>query len=57
MRSYQPLVHPDVLLSLTPPVVVTLRAGRSPRSHPGEHPVLEAQVEVAHTLEHAAQLE
>lgn len=51
------LLHPDIFLSLTPSFFLLMRANRSPGSHLGEHIVLEAQVKVAHTLEHTAQLE
>lgn len=64
-------VHADIL-RLMAPAVVLLRAARDLRrvagmgrdmsrmcggGLPGEHPELEAQVEVTHALEHTAELE
>lgn len=42
---------------MAPPAFLLYGAASSPAGGAGEHPVLEAQVQIAHALEHTAQLE
>lgn len=50
-------VHANILLFLPPPAFMLHGAASSPAGGAGEHPVLEAQVQIAYALEHTAQLE
>lgn len=56
-ESQTHLVHANILLFLAPPAFTLHGAASSPAGGAGKHPVLEAQIQIAHTLEHTAQLE
>ena len=51
------LLHANILRLGTPPSFLVIGANGSSGSTANEHPVLDAQVAVAHALEHTAQLE
>lgn len=56
-ESQAHLVHANILLFLAPPAFTFQGTSSSLVGGAGKHPVLESQIQIAHALEHAAQLE